>query len=97
MTLAGAATGRNASSTFDVLERRFEIVDIARQFGLPGIADRPDADRLDRGRDALARIELGVEFGEFFAVDAARERICARLDRPPLEAARAAPEHIATS
>ena len=89
MTLAGAATGRNASVHLDALERRLEVVDVALQLGLPGVGDRPDAYRLDRGRNALAGIELGVELGELLAVDAAGERIGARLDRPPLEAAQA--------
>ncbi len=78
---------------FDVLERRFEIVDVALQLRLPGIADRPDAHRLDRGGDALAGIELGIKLGEFLAVDAAGERIGARLDRPPLETAQSL-QHI---
>ena len=75
MTLAGAATGRNASSTFDALERRFEIVDVALELGLTGIGDRPDAHRLDRRRHAFARIEFGIKLGELLAVDAARERV----------------------
>ena len=93
MTLAGAATGRNASSTLTSRERRFEIVDVALELGLPGIGDRPDAYRLDRGRDAFAGIELGIELGETLAVDAARERIGAGLDRPPLETAQPL-EHV---
>ena len=87
MTLAGAATGRNASSTLTPIERGFEIVDVALKLGLPGIGDRPDAYRFDRSRDALARIELGIKRGEPLAVDPAGKRIAARLDRSPLEAA----------
>ena len=77
MTLAGAATGRNASATLTSFERRFEIVDVALEFGLARIGDRADADGLDRGRDAFAGIELGIEFGEMLAIDAAGERILA--------------------
>ena len=59
----------------DVPQRGFEIVDIALELRLTGIGDRPDAHRLDRGRDGLAGIELGVELGETLAIDAAGERI----------------------
>ncbi len=63
----------------DALERGFEIVDVALQLGLAGIGDRPDAHRFDRGRDAFAGVELGIEFGELLAVDAARKWIGARI------------------
>src|SRR5262249_53597273 len=66
-------------------ERGAEIVDVALQLGLAGVADRPDTHRLARGGDAVARIELGIELGETFAVGAALERIVARLHRTPLE------------
>ena len=87
MTLAGAATGRKASSDLHALERGFEIVDVALQLGLPGIFDRPDADRFRGGGDAFVRVELGVELGKPRAVGAALERIGGvALDRPALEA-----------
>ena len=89
MTLAGAATGRNPSSTFTLAERGLEVVDVALERRLARIGDRPDADRFRDGRRRLAGIELGIELGEARAVGAARERIGARLDRPPLEAAQA--------
>ncbi len=87
MTLAGAATGRNASSTCTCRQRSFEIVDIALQSRLPGIGDRPDANGVGRGGKALARIELSIELGEPLPIGSARERIGACCDRPPLEAA----------
>ena len=87
MTLAGAATGRKASSTFASGERGLEIVDVALELGLPGIGDRADADRIDPGGRLLARVELGVEVGEPLAVGAALERIGAGFDRATLEAA----------
>ena len=93
MTLAGAATGMNASVDLDALQRGLEVVDVALELRLAGVADRTDADRIHRGRDAFARVELGVELGEFLAVDAALERVGARLERPPLEAAQAF-EHV---
>ena len=70
----------------DALESCFEIVDVALQLRLSRIGDRAGADRLDGGGDTLARIEFGIELGEFLAINAARERIGAGFDRPPLEA-----------
>ncbi len=82
--------GKKSLRDVDSFERRLEIIDVALQLGLSGIGDRPDADGLDRCRHAFARIELGVEFGEFLAVDAAREGIMgAGLDLAPLKTAQA--------
>src|SRR4029453_16304601 len=52
---------------------------------LTRIGDRPDADRIQAGGDALARIELGIELRKARAVGAALERVLARLERPALE------------
>ena len=76
-----------------VLQRGLEIIDVARELRLPGIGDRPDADRVARGRHALARVELGIELGETLPIGAAGERVGAGLHRPALEAAQAF-EHI---
>src|SRR5262249_39728948 len=70
-----------------VLERRPEIGDVARKLALPGIGDGPDADRVGARRWLLARVELGIELGEFFSVGAALEWTSAGLDRTALEAA----------
>ena len=87
MTLAGAATGRNASSTETSGERRREIVDVAGERGLTRIGDGTDANRISGRGDTFARIELGIEFGKSFPVGAARERIGARFHWPALEPA----------
>ncbi len=58
-----------------VLERGLEVVDVALQLGLPGIFDRPDANRFGGGGDAFMRVELGIEFRKPRAVGAALERI----------------------
>ena len=56
-------------------ERGLEVVDVALQLGLAGIGDRADADRIGRWSRRLARVELGIEFGEARAVGAALERV----------------------
>ncbi len=75
MTLAGAATGRNASATVAPFSAALRVVDVALQLGLPGIGDRPDADRIRPGRDLVVGVELGVELGESLAIGAALKRI----------------------
>src|SRR6185503_8255469 len=73
-----------------VLERGLEVVDVALQFGLPGIFDRADADRLCCRRDRLLRIELGVELGKLRAISATLEWISRLLpERAALEARQA--------
>ena len=65
MTLAGAATGRNASSTLTPLQRGLEIVDVALELGLPGIFDRARRRPASIVVATPSRgVELGVEFGE---------------------------------
>ena len=94
MTLAGAATGRNASVDLHALQRGLEIVDVALQLGLPGVGDRPDADRVrpwsrrPRARRARRRTRRSAR-GRRRAANG----LAAGLDRPALEAAQAL-EHV---
>ena len=76
---------------------RLEIVDVALELRLARVGDRADADRFGRRGDAVARVELGVEFGEALAVGAARERVGARLDRPALESGEPLEQRTGTS
>ena len=64
MTLAGAATGKNASSTCSPVQRSLEVLDVALELGLPGVIDRPNANRVRPGRSLLVRVELGIELGK---------------------------------
>src|SRR5215813_11699836 len=88
MTLAGAATGRNASSTFTPSSAALKL-SMSRALRLPGIGDGSDADRVRPGRHLFARVELGIEFGETLAIGAALKWIGTGLDRAAFEAAQA--------
>jgi hypothetical protein len=79
--------GKKCFGDFNVLERRFEIVNVSLQFRLAGIGDRTDAHRFNCCCHALTRIELGVELGELFAVDAPRERVGPGRDRSAFKTA----------
>ncbi len=80
MALEGAATGKNASSTFDAFERCLEVVDVALELGRAGILDRrrrrrrPAAVTFDQLR-SVAAFQLGIKFVEALAVGASREGI----------------------
>jgi len=87
MTLAG--NWKKCFREIDVLKGRLEIGDVALEFRLPGIDNRPNPGRFGGGRHALALVQLGIKFGETSAIDAAGERVAARSDRPPLESAQA--------
>jgi hypothetical protein len=46
------------------IQRSLEVLDVALELGLPGIINRPDADRVRPGRNLFMRVELGIELGE---------------------------------
>ena len=73
----------------DAAQGLLEIVDVLLQFGLAGIGDRPHCDGIHDCFDLVARIEVGVELRKSCPVDAARERIGRRLERPAREPAEA--------
>ena len=78
MTEAGAATGRKPSTTFTLLQRSLEIVDVLLDQRLPGVLDRRDRDRVGDRLDVILGVELLVEFGEALAVGALGERVAGR-------------------
>src|SRR5262249_33557439 len=74
---------------FRAPEHSLEIFDVALELRLPGIGDRPDADRVRARGDLFARIELGVEFGEALPIGPRLKRVCPGLPGTTLEAAQA--------
>ena len=64
MALAGAATGRNASSTLTLPAPALKLSMSRCSSAWPRIGDRPDADGFRLSGRGVAGVEFGVEFRE---------------------------------